>query len=294
MNVDCEECAGCCVDWRAIAPDPSDHERRGPRQPLDGVYNLVPLTRDDVRAFVDAGLTDALTPRLFIAGPDDDGVTVDGFDLASIHGRPAFFVGLRKPPKPVAPFGREDATWLPACVFLDPTNLQCRIHDGDLYPEECASYPGHNLALDRETECERVETAFGGERLLDAEPPDGLDSLLLGPQAVGAKVFAHPDRARIAGAVERIAAGEPTDDDRAEFVATAAAHAPGAVEVNEGAYESTLEAALAADSWAGAAIDDWTERAGDPGESASDPSVATRLEDDRGAPSTPGWDAVDG
>lgn len=30
MDVNCEGCAGCCIDWRALSPEDTDHERRGP------------------------------------------------------------------------------------------------------------------------------------------------------------------------------------------------------------------------------------------------------------------------
>lgn len=286
MKVDCEGCAGCCIDWRVIAPEPSDHERRGPRRPLDDVYNLVPLTRDDAREFLAAGLADALTPRLW---HDEDGVEIDGVPVAAIDGDPVFFLGLRKPPKPVAPFDTEP-TWLPACVFLDPTTLQCRLHDSELYPEECAEYPGHNLELEQETECERVERAFGGKtRLLDDEPPDGLSGLLLGPQALGQKLFVFPDSDRLEGVVERIAADELTVEDRALFVATAVAGSPGTTEINDEYFEDAFEEAQRADSWAGRAIEDWSERATEVGDEAIDPEVAERVEDERGAPATSGW-----
>jgi len=302
MRVNCEGCAGCCVDWRALTASPDDHERVGPERPLDDVYNLVPLTRDEVRAFVDAGYGDALTPRLWAhdGGDTDRGdgadrergdgrsVRVDGFDVAAVAGRPAFFVGLRKPPKPVAPVGADDAQWLPTCAFLDPETLQCRIHDDDLYPDECATYPGRNLLLDVETECERVEAAFGaaGERLVEDSVPDDADPLL-GPQAVGGKVFVHPDPDALDGRVERIAAGVPTADDRAVLVGTAAAASPGSLRRNDDAYREYRERARDADSWVGAAVDDWTAR-GD--RDPADPGLGEAVEDDRGAPGTPGWD----
>jgi len=285
MEVNCEDCAGCCIDWRALSPEPSDHERRGPRTPLDDAYNLVPLTRDDARAFLDAGLADALTPRLW---RDADGVEIDGVPVAAVGDRPVFFLGLRKAPKPVAPFGT-DPTWLPTCAFLDPTTLQCRIHDAEVYPEECAEYPGHNLELGSETECERVEAAFGGERLLDGEPPEGLSALLLGPQALGQKVFAFPEPDRLAGAVGRAERGELTADDRALFVAAAVAAAPGTTTVSRERFERALERAREADSWVGGAVADWQDRAGDAGAPAPDPNVAERVEGERGAPPTPGW-----
>lgn len=285
MEVDCEGCAGCCIDWRAIAPaDFDDHERRGRFRPLDDVYNLVPLTREDVRAFLDAGLADAMTPRLWQA-EEGAGIEIDGTHLAAIDGRPAFFVGLRKPPKPVAPFGREETVWLPTCAFLDPESLQCRIHGSEVYPEECADYPGHNLALESETECERVEAAFGGRRLLDYDPPANLSGLLLGPQAIGEKVFVHPAPDDLSGVVERVASGELTAEDRATFVAAAAAASPGTTETNEAFYATAYERALAADSWVGRACEEWGSLANEP----TDPEVAESMEVDLGAPETPGW-----
>lgn len=282
MEVNCEGCAGCCLDWRPLAPDVPDHERRGPRQPIDDVYNLVPLTRDEIRAFLDDGLADALTPRLWA---DDTGLEIDGHHVAAIDGHPVFFLGLRKPPKPVAPMGT-DPMWLPTCVFLDPTTLQCRLHDTERYPEECADYPAHNLALGVDTECERVETAFGGDRLLDDDPPADRGRMLLGPHAIGAKVFIHPDPDRLAGVIDRVANRTLTREDRAEFIATAAAAAPGTTAVNDDAFDRAYDQALTADSWVGAAITDWTRRA----DAEPDPNLATRIEDARGAPPTPGWD----
>jgi hypothetical protein len=282
MEVDCEGCAGCCVDWRAVAPEgvTLGHERRGPYRPLDGAYDLVPLSADEVRAFVRGGLGDALAPRLWV-GEDSPTVEVDGHALAAVDGRPVFFVGLRKPLKPVAPFGL-DPTWLSTCAFLDPETLQCRLHGGE-------RYPGDNLALEAETECERVERAFGGQRLLDADPGDATP--LLAPSAVGGRVFAHPDRSRVEGRVARLARGEATREDRAEFVAVAAPSSPGRLEVDAERYERTQEAVLAADSWVGRAIEEWTARAG---EEPPDPALGRAVEGERGAPSTPGWGAVGG
>ncbi|WP_232686935.1 YkgJ family cysteine cluster protein [Halobacterium zhouii] len=315
MEVDCSNCAGCCVDWRALA-DVSDHERdgRGPQQPLDDAYNLVPLTREDVRTFLDSGLGDAMTPRLWEAdyGPS---VTVGDHEVAAINGKPAFFVGLRKPPKPVAAFGGAsgggstaggdstvdaestasgdadvgfDPAWLPTCAFLDPETLQCRIHGDPEYPEECATYPGHNLALDAETECERVERHVGGERLLDDTPPEDDPGLLFGPQAVGETVFAYPEPADLEGALlDRLAVGELADEDRARFVAVAAASAPGTTAVEPTKRKEAYQTALEADSWVGQSIREWEERADsdDP-----DSGLSERVEVERGAPETPGWE----
>ncbi|MFB6150805.1 MAG: YkgJ family cysteine cluster protein [Haloarculaceae archaeon] len=318
MEVNCEGCAGCCLDWRPLAGEGhTDDDRPGGRggryRPLDDTYNLAPVSRDEVSAFLDRGLAGALTPRLFrtAEGPH---VTVDGVDLAALDGRPAFVVGLRKVPKPVAPLGADPA-WLPTCVFLDPTTLQCRVHDADHYPETCATYPGSNLAVGAETECERVERAGGGDRLLDDDPPDDA-APLFGPAAVGTRVFAHPDAERIADAVGRLADGAPTRADRAEFVAVAAAASPGTLAVNEDRYEAAKARALDATSWVDGAVDEWAERAPDSaalpggrtgvdgdsearsvpetpgvdGEARPDPSLAREVEDGRGAPGTPGWE----
>jgi hypothetical protein len=284
MEVNCEGCAGCCIDWRAVAPEgvSLDHERRGPYRPLDDSYNLVPLSGDEVRAFVRGGLGDALTPRLW-SGEGGPSVSVDGHSLAAVDGRPVFFVGLRKAPKPVAPFGL-DPTWLPTCAFLDPETLQCRIHDTDRYPDACERYPGDNLVLDAETECERVEGAFGGERLLDDTPGDARP--LLAPSAVGGRLFAHPERSRIEGRVGRLARGEATPEDRAEFVAVAAGAAPGRLDVDRERYERARETVLDTVSWVGEAIDEWRARAES---DRPEPSLGGVVEGERGAPGTPGW-----
>lgn len=283
MRVDCAGCAGCCVDWRPLGPV-DEHERSGPHRPLDDVYNLVPLSRDDVRALIEAGLADATTPRLWGAA-DGPSVRIDGHDVAAIDGMPVFFLGLRKVPKPVAPFDTE-AQWLPTCVFLDPETLQCRVHDAETYPEECAAYPGSNLALGAETECERVEETMGGDRLLDETPPEAADELLVGPQAVGQKVFVYRDADALTGVVERVVEGTLTPEDRARFVAAAAAGSPGTTAIDDAHYENALKQARAADSWAGRAIDDWQERAdtADP-----DPTLGRDVELGRGAPETQGW-----
>lgn len=288
MDVNCEGCAGCCLDWRPVAPAALDHERRGSRQPLDDTYNLVPLLRDEVRAFLDAGYGDAMTPRLWRAeeGSDDQTLTIDGYDVVALDGRPVFFVGLRKPPKPVGPFGL-DQRWLATCVFLDPENLRCRIHEDDLYPETCARYPGENLVLGRETECERVEAAYGGDRLLDATPPEGIGPRLT-PAAVGAKLFVHPDPDRLTGVVGRVAAGSPTAADRAEFVGVAVGSRAGSTEVDAVRAERARTRALTADSWAGGVVETWADRAGELGGDATDASYDD-VEERRGAPETTDW-----
>lgn len=286
MEVDCTDCAGCCIDWRPLTTTPPDHERRGPHQPLDDAYNLVPLTRDDVTDLIDAGYADAMTPRLWQTPDDDAAVTIDGVDLAAIDGRPAFYLGLRSPPKPVAPFDT-DAHWLRTCVFLDPTTLQCRIHDEDWYPTECAEYPRHNLDLGAETECERVETAFGGHRLLDRSVPDDHTPRHLGPDAIGYTVFTHPDPTALEGTIEAITDRDLDDSTRAQFVAVAAASAPGTLELNRERYETVLDHVQQTSSWVGAAAETWSQIAE---AKAPTPELATSVETMRGAPPTPGWD----
>ena len=297
MEVNCEGCAGCCLDWRALSPL-DDAEHGGRRRSIDDAANLAPLLREEVRSFVDADLGGALTPRLWSVESMADApatATVDGRRLAAIPDddggppRPVFFVGLRTVPKPVAPFDGEP-TWLPACAFLDPATLQCRLHDDELYPATCADYPGANLRLEAETECERVERVHGGDRLLDDEPPARLRGLWLGPQALGAKLFAHPDPDDLAGRIDRLAAGEPTPEDRATFVGVAAGSAPGTASVDAATAERYREAVLEGASWVDDALADWRERAGAVGEDAPDPALARAVEDDRDAPPTPGWE----
>ncbi|MFB6077452.1 MAG: YkgJ family cysteine cluster protein [Halarchaeum sp.] len=285
MEVDCEGCAGCCVDWQPLADGTVDHERRGPRAPLDDAYNLVPLTREDVRAFVDAGHAAALTPRLWAAAEGDDAVTIDGREIAAISGKPVFFVGIRKPPKPVGPFDT-DPRWLPTCAFLDPETLQCRVHDADVYPEACATYPGDNLALGAETECERVEAAFGGTRLLDDAAPDDA-GVLLGPQAVGQTVFCYPDPDELDGVLESVLSDGLSRETRASFVGVAAASAPGTTRVASEKREEYEERARERTSWVDDALDEWAARAE---EETPDPALGRTVEESRGAPATPGWE----
>ncbi len=310
MEVDCEGCAGCCLDWRSLLDSAASRrsDRRGPRRqatdgghrdPLDSDTNFVPLTRDEVRTFLDRGLAAALTPRFWYAADDSEGVEIDGYTIAAITERPVFFIGLRKPPKPVAPFGCEENVWLPACVFLDPATLQCRIHDDDCFPEECRSYPEQTLALDQETECERVESAFGGDRLLEGshDEPEGL---LLGTQAIGTKLFCHPKPERLNGIVERAADGTLTAADRAEPIAVAAASAPGTIAISDHHYEAAIEQATAAadtdtdaGAWVGPAIREWIDRHQQADGTVPPSAVAETIEAGRGAPETPGWDVVD-
>ncbi|MFO8114091.1 MAG: YkgJ family cysteine cluster protein [Halorubrum sp.] len=295
MELRCEGCAGCCVDWRPLAPDAAGSDRAGDRPPLDDAYDLVPLTRDEVAGFLDDGLGDVLVPRLFEPAERDERVAVDGTEVAAAGDRPVFMLGLRKPPKPVAPIGTDELRWLDACVFLDPTTLQCRIHDEDRYPRTCATYPGQNLELDAETECERVEDAGGGDRLLDDEPPADLPAPAFGPQALGTTVFAYPDPDGLDGVIDRIRSDSLTDDDRARFVGAAVGSRPGSLSVDRDRMAEARARARDADSWAGRAIGEWTDRAGADGEPVpfdadSQERLVRELEDDAGAPGTPGWD----
>ncbi|MFC7070420.1 YkgJ family cysteine cluster protein [Halobaculum lipolyticum] len=290
MEVNCEGCAGCCLDWRPLDA-PGDREREGRYRALDDTYHLVPLSREGIRGFLDDGLGDALVPRLF-ASDGARTVELDGHRVAAIDGRPAFLVGLRKTPKPVAPFGG-DRVWLDACAFLDPDTLRCRVHDTERYPDRCRTYPGHNLELDAETECERVERVHGapGDRLRDDAVPGDLPPPPLGRGALGSTVFLHPDPDALDGTVARLVAGESTREDRATFVASAAASAPGTGEVNAERFERERERALAADSWVGAADAAWRAVADERGSRVDDdatPAAAT-VETDRGAPPTGPW-----
>mgnify|MGYP000657541204 CR=1 FL=1 len=191
--------------------------------------------------------------------------------------------------------GTDEPRWLDACVFLDPTTLQCRIHDDDRYPRTCATYPGHNLELDAETECERVAAAGGGDRLLDDEPPDDLPPPAFGPQALGTTIFAYPDPDDLDGVVDRIRTDSLTADDRARFAGAAVGSRPGSLSVDRDRMAEARARAREVDSWAGHAVREWTERAGADG-AAADLDAASRdrlvreLEADSGAPGTPGWD----
>jgi hypothetical protein len=295
MELRCEGCAGCCVDWRPLAPAAAGSDRAGDRPPLDDAYDLAPLTRDEVAGFLDDGLGDALVPRLFEPAERDARVSVDGVDVAAAGDRPVFMIGLRKPPKPVAPIGTEGPRWLDACVFLDPTTLQCRIHGAERYPRTCATYPGHNLELDAETECERVEAAGGGDRLLDDEPPDDLPAPAFGPQALGTTIFAYPDPDDLDGVLDRIVNDSLTADDRARFAGAAVGSRPGSLSVDRDRMAEARARAREADSWAGRAVREWTDRAGGDGDAVDRDAAAvdrlvSDLEDDAGAPGTPGWD----
>ena len=349
MEVYCQGCAGCCLDWRPLVDDagdapPSspDTNRRRRRAAIDDVYNLVPLTRDEIRGFLEDGFGNVLIPRLWEADDRDDSVSIDGYEVAAIGGRPAFFVGLRKPPKPLAPFGLEDPAWLPTCVFLDPATLQCRIYGGERYPDECGAYPAYNVSLEQDTECERVERTVDDRNRIrlesnshpnDDDPseaadvpeqadrsytgeghrisgdssereaashaitvdPESVGRPLFGPQAIGQKLFTHPDPDDLEGRIERLVAGEQTPADRAAFVAVAAASAPGTVAISAPHRAQATEHVLEASSWAGEAIRAWHDRAPDrerygTATTADPAALGDELEVARGAPETPGWE----
>jgi hypothetical protein len=321
MEVNCRGCAGCCLDWRSLCADETtgadgrrigraatgdpanDIEREPPtRVPLGGSYNFVALTGDEVRTFLDGGAAAALTARFWTVEDEHEGIEIGDRHVAAIAGRPVFFVGLRKPPKPVAPFDREESAWLPTCIFLDPTTLQCRIHGDERFPEECAGYPGQPLAHGVDTECERVENRFGGDRLLDDEHGD-VDAGLFGPQALGGKLFCHPRPEALEGLLDRLAASGLEPADRADCLAVAAASSPGTVEISdhhyERAYDRALETLERGDedaTWIGPAIEAWNRRFAkqDGGHgTAPGPEVARTVEEQRGAPETPGWDVLE-
>jgi Fe-S-cluster containining protein len=268
MEVNCEGCAGCCIDWRPLGA-PDDREREGRYRALDDACHLVPLARDEIRGFVEAGLGDALVPRLF-AAEGDRTATVDGREVAGIDGRPAFLVGIRTLPKPVAPFdgGR---VWLDACAFLDPDTQKCRIHDTDRHPDRCRTYPEHNLELGAKTECGRVERVHGepGATLVDGAVPAELPPPPLGRGALGSTVWGRPPTA-------------PRSSPRPPRRRPAAA-------VNADLYEQARERVLTADSWVAVAAADWETAAGPLGDAVDDAPDPDRVEVDRGAPGTTAW-----
>jgi len=104
-------------------------------------------------------------------------------------------------------------------------------------------------------------------------------------------VFLHhdPDALADSGAVARLVDGAATPDDRATFVAAAAASAPGTAAVNADRYEQARERVLGADSWVGAAAAEWRTAAGTLGDAVGDTPDPVRVEVDRGAPETTDW-----
>jgi hypothetical protein len=184
---------------------------------------------------------------------------IDGIDVAAVGDRPVFVVGLRNRLNSVAPVGTDAIRWLDACVFFDSRTLQCRIHDTDRYPRACRTYPAYSLKLDAETESERVEAAGSGDRLLDDTLPADTPPLPFGPYVAGATVFAYPNPEDLDGVVGRLRAGTETATDRAQFVGAAV-----------GSHPTSLTVTL-----------------------TRPPTRERRLEDDAGAPRTPGWDRDD-
>lgn len=293
MELSCQGCAGCCIDWTPLAPQITRPERTGPQSPLDAIDNFVPLRGEEVRSYIAAGHGGALVPRLWTVTEDSDTspatVEIDGYQLAAVADRPVFYVGLRKVPKPVAPFDHE-RTWLRTCVFLDPSTLQCRIHDTEFYPAACAAYPGHNLLLDQETECERVERATGDQRLLDPTPPDDIDAPAVGPQALGARLFAHPDPEMLSGTVDRIASGTATPSDWRSFIAVAAGSSPGTLAINDPWRTTAREQLRQTESWVDQLLAYWSERAGAIGTPTDDVQLTPETRDP--PPEVPGWDTT--
>ena len=286
MEVNCAGCAGCCIDWRPLVDGDRHTQPGAPGEPLDDRYNLVPLSRDDVRSLVGAGYGAALRPRLWRADPDQDSVDIDGYEVVAIRSRPLFMMGLRHVPKPVAPFGTEPH-WLRSCVFLDPDTLQCRIHDEPEYPTTCATYPGDHLTLDAESECERVEANWDETRLVDGTPPENGRPPPLDEFSLGSTVFLHPDPSRLAGRIERLLADSLQYDDRFEFGAVALAQSPGMPETQPETYRSERQRLDEQESWIRESIEEWMDAAVT---TEPEPSMARSIEDRRGAPSTPGWD----
>lgn len=292
MQVNCEGCAGCCLDWRPLTSantDQPSHEHRDPRTPLDDRYNFPTLSADEVRAFVDSGLGDALTVRLFTPAENDDVVSIDGYELAAIQDRPVFLIGLKAAIKPVAPFA-ETRTWLPTCVFLDPKTLQCRIHDDDLYPKTCSTYPATNLQLERETECERVESKFGGERLRDKTPPETAPNPFRSA-ALGGTVFAHPDPEDLTGVIDRLVTDRATREDRAQCIGVAAGSRHGTIEIDEKRSHQARQKVVETDSWVATAEDKWSSRADSIGNTVA--GDWTDCDETAGGPETPGWEHIE-
>lgn len=290
MEVDCEGCAGCCIDWRPLAEGDIGRSHIASLSPstrytpLDDIGNFVALARDEIRSLIDAGLSDGLIPRLWTV--KDGGVSIGSYRLAAIDSHPVFFIGLRKTPKPIAPFGTSKPQWLDACVFLDPSTLQCRIHGTELYPSECDAYPSYNVLLGAETECERVERHTGSRRLLDTDVED-VDAPLLGPQAIGQKLFVHPWPEELEESLDAVAAGDLSEDDRAEFIGIAAASSPGTTSVSIGHYERAKADVAGKGSWISKAIEERADRRATIGSTTEDTDAG--LEERHGAPRTPGW-----
>ena len=280
MEVDCAGCAACCIDWRPL--DRQAHTPIGDTTALDERMNLVPLSSDDIRALVREGYGDVFRPRLWRPSDDQPSVCIDEVELVAIAGKPVFSVGLRQLRKPVAPFGQPSQS-LRTCVFLDPSSLQCRIHESPAYPSACATYPGHHLLLAVESECERVEKRWETPKIIDDSVPPDIALPQLGVQALGSTVFLHPDPDRLSGVIERLSSETLSDDDRREFVAVAMSQSPGMPHVDDARYHNARKKLKHTTSWVSATA---IEREGATEETSSS---VTSLELSHGAPKTPGW-----
>lgn len=280
MEVDCAECAGCCLDWRPLGR--TDDSPATDSRSIDDWVNFVTLSRDDISALLAAGYGDVFRPRLWYADEADAGATVDAIDIATIAGNPVFSVGLRQVWKPVGPFGQVPSQ-LETCVFLDPMTLQCRIHTTDHYPTTCSTYPGQHLLMDVETECERVESHWAIPRLLEDSLPEDLHAPPLGPQSLGSTVFVHPEPDDLSGSIDRLRRDQLTRDDRIEFAAIALAQSPGMPQIDRTKYATARERLESAISW----VTESRERLVQ--ESNPTPAAVSICESNRGAPKTDGW-----
>lgn len=286
VELNCQECAGCCIDWHSVVPDRefTDTTFEG-YTPYDSRDKFVTVSSDEVRKFIQSGYGDGLIPRLFQPTDNQLGcMTIDGVELASIDSQPVFLMGLRSTRKPVAPFGL-DPSWLPTCIFLDPDSLQCRIHNSKVYPDTCARYPADNLYFDAETECERVEQIFGEDRLLEHD--DSSPRPTIGPGSVGGTVFLHPKPERLDGLIKPLLEDPAVEPGRIEFSAVAAASAPGVDHIDQERYEQVHSQLSGSTSWISEVADRWKQiyEMGKP----TDHAETLDVEVPTGAPPTPGW-----
>ncbi len=286
MKLNCKECAGCCIDWRSMASKNIDmnHEWRGKYKPIDNTYNLVVLTKDDIVNLLQSGYVDSMTPRLFYSSKKS--IEINGISIASIDEKPIFFIGIRKVKKPVSPFGK-DSRWLPSCIFLDPSNLQCRIHDSEIYPESCFNYPKNNIALDLETECERVEKNFNQRRLKNEEGIKETSNVFFGPEVIGHKIFVYQNKNELSNIINDIKKNNLDKKQRYKFIATAIASSPGSTTINKKKFQEALSKAYESESWINDTINDWKQRKQN---EKPNPKKSGIVETKRGAPKTPGWD----
>jgi len=284
MEVNCEGCAGCCIDWRALNDAKVDHERRGRYVPLDDVGNLAPIRRDGSGPSSTKGSATSSSPDCSPARATPPSISTEPRWRPSTDG-PHSSSACASRPKPVGPFD-SDSTWLPTCAFLDPTTLQCRIHGDDLYPETCRRYPRREPRAGRG---DGVRARGSGLRRVPADRRRTARRRRTDLRARGGRDDGvRSPRPRPADGRRRPPAERRVDpEDRAEFVAVAAASSPAMLAVSDPVYEETREQVLDADSWAGRAIDRWTDRAGDAGTDAPAPApLAKEFEEEAGAPET--------